>query len=271
MATRTSPLISAEALRELLDNVTVLDVRYRMGGPGGLDEYARGHLPGASYVDLDGDLAAPVRADRVGGRHPLPDPGVFTAAMRRAGVRQDRAVVVYDDWSARAAGRAWWLLRDAGHGDVRVLDGGLVAWVNAGHALETGVVDVVPGDFTAAPGSLPTVDAAGLPAFAGTVVDARAAERFRGENETVDPVAGHVPGAINIPTDAHLNPDGTFRSAVELAELYPAGEVACYCGSGVTANHGLLALAIQGREGTLYPGSWSDWVSDPSRPVETGS
>jgi len=263
-------LISAAELHDVLDMVTLLDVRYRMGGPGGLGEYLGSHIPGASYVDLDTDLAGPPRADGVGGRHPLPDPGVFEAAMRRAGVRTQRPVVVYDDWAARAAGRAWWLLRDAGHRDVRVLDGGFAAWQATGLPVEAGSVDTEPGDFSAAPGFLPRVDAAGLAGFAGAVVDARAPERYRGEVEPVDPVAGHVPGAVNLPTDANLDPDGTFRGAAELAALYPAGDVACYCGSGVTANHGLLALAVQGREGVLYPGSWSDWVSDPARPVATG-
>ena len=265
-----SPLISTTQLHDSLDEVSVLDVRYRMGGPTGVEEYARGHVPGAAYVDLDTDLAGPVRPGSVGGRHPLPDPAVFEAAMRRAGVRRDRPVVVYDDWAARAAGRAWWLLRDAGHPDVRVLDGGLSAWLAAGYAVETGIASVERGDFAAMPGALPHIDADSLLAFGGTVIDARAPQRYRGEVEPVDPVAGHVPGAVNVPTDANLGADGTFRSTAELAKLYPAGEVVCYCGSGVTATHDLIALAIQGREGLLYPGSWSDWVSDPSRPVTTG-
>lgn len=270
MASTGSPLTTAKQLHDSLGRVSVLDVRYRMGGPTGAAAYARRHVPGAAYVDLDTDLAGPVRPDGVGGRHPLPDPAVFEAAMRRAGVRRDRPVVVYDDWAARAAGRAWWLLRDAGHDDVRVLDGGLGAWLAAGYGAETGTAAVEPGDFVATPGALPRIDADSLLAFGGTIVDARAPQRYRGELEPVDPVAGHVPGAVNVPTDANLGADGIFRSAAELAELYPAGEVVCYCGSGVTANHALLALAIQGREGVLYPGSWSDWVSDPRRPVVTG-
>jgi thiosulfate/3-mercaptopyruvate sulfurtransferase len=269
MATTKSPLITARQLHDSLDRVSVLDVRYRMGGPTGAAEYTRGHVPGAAYVDLDTDLAGPVRPDGSGGRHPLPDPAVFEAAMRRAGVRQGLPVVVYDDWAARAAGRAWWLLRDAGHPEVRVLDGGLSAWLAAGYAVEAGTATVEPGDFAAMPGALPCIDADSLLAFDGAIVDARAAQRYRGEVEPVDPVAGHLPGAVNVPTEANLGADGTFRSAAELAQLYPAGEVVCYCGSGVTANHALLALAIQGREGVLYPGSWSDWISDPSRPVVT--
>ncbi len=270
MTTGLSPLVNAAELHDLLGTVTLLDVRYRMGGPGGPGEYALGHVPGAAYVDLDTDLAAPVRPDRVGGRHPLPDPAAFEAAMRRAGVRRERPVVVYDDWAARAAGRAWWLLRDAGHPDVRVLDGGFAAWRAAGYAVETGLASPYPGDFTATPGLLPRVEADALLAFGASIVDARAPERYRGETEPVDPVAGHVPGAVNVPTDANLDPDGSFRTPAELAALYPEGPVVAYCGSGVTANHALLALAVLGREGVLYPGSWSDWVSDPERPVATG-
>lgn len=264
-----SPLISAAELREALGTVTILDVRYRLGGPSGPEEYAAGHIPGAAYIDLDGALAAPVRDDRVGGRHPLPAPDTFEAAMRAAGVRGDRGVVVYDDWAGRAAGRAWWLLRDAGHADVRVLDGGYSAWVAADGPVETGSATVVAGDFAARPGMLPRVDASSVASFAGAVVDARAPERFRGDVEPIDPAAGHIPGALNVPTDANLRADGTFRTPGELAALYPEGEIACYCGSGVTACHDILALAVAGRSAVLYPGSWSDWVSDPGRPVAT--
>ena len=271
----TSPLIDATRLRELLarpdrGGVTVLDVRYRLGGPPGAEEFARGHVPGSSYVDLDTALAAPVRGDRVGGRHPLPDADVFVSAMRKAGVSSERPVVVLDDWQGRAAGRAWWLLRDHGHPDVRVLDGGWSAWLVAGGEVETGSSDVVAGDFDGRPGHLPRVEADELLDFEGTIVDAREGERFRGEVEPVDPVAGHVPGAVNAPTSANLTPAGTFRPASELAGLYPEGPVAVYCGSGVTATHDLLALAVLGREGVLYPGSWSDWVSDETRPTATG-
>ena len=273
-----SPLISAAELQALLHAktraVTLLDVRYRMGGPGGPDEYAAGHLPGAAYVDLDADLASPPGA---GGRHPLPEPAVFEAAMHRAGVRGDRPVVVYDDWSALAAGRAWWLLRFHGHGDVRVLDGGLAAWVAEGGELATGEVHPEPGDFTVSgEAGMPVVEADEVLAV-DVLVDARAAERYRGEVEPIDPVAGHIPGAVNVPTARNLTPDGRFRPADELRATYagvgavPGAEVAAYCGSGVTAVHDLLALEVAGVRAALYPGSWSGWITDPERPVESGA
>ena len=268
-APRSSPLISAAELRAALGGVTVLDVRYRTGGPGGPAEFEAGHVPGASYVDLDADLAAPPGP---GGRHPLPATPAFEAAMRRAGVRDDRPVVVYDDWGARAAGRAWWLLRFHGHRDVRVLDGAWPAWLTAGGEVETGPVAAEPGDFTARPGQLPVVDVEDVTDVT-VLVDARDPERFRGETEPVDPVAGHIPGAVNVPTTTNLRVDGTFRSADQLRALYAAAgvtgddDVAAYCGSGVTATHDVLALELAGIRAALYPGSWSEWVADPRRPV----
>ena len=279
------PLISVTELSELLGRVSVLDVRYRMGGPPGPDEYAAGHVPGAAYVDLDTALAAPPGPR---GRHPLPELEVFQAAMRAAGVSGARPAVVYDDWQGRAAARCWWLLRWAGHPDVRVLDGGWAAWVAAEGEVSTSLdrqevaldrQEVAlerqeAGDFTARPGQLPTVevdDVLGL-AERGVLVDARNPERYRGEVEPVDPVAGHIPGAVNVPTGANLRDDGTFKSAEELREVYAGTdgrEVAAYCGSGVTAAHDLLAMAVAGIDGALYPGSWSEWVADPDRPVST--
>jgi thiosulfate/3-mercaptopyruvate sulfurtransferase len=269
---QAGPLISAAELAERLDEVTVLDVRYRMGGPPGAEEHAAGHVPGAAYVDLDTALAAPPGPR---GRHPLPAPEDFEAAMRAAGVSGDRPVVVHDDWQGRAAARCWWLLRWAGHDDVRVLDGGWSAWVATGGEVSTALEEPEPGDFTARPGQRPTIEADEVLAFAEqhVLIDARNPERFRGEVEPVDPVAGHVPGAVNVPTGANLRDDGTFRSADELREVYSVaegGQVAAYCGSGVTAAHDLLALEVAGIEGVLYPGSWSEWVADPERPVETG-
>ncbi len=270
----TSPLISAAELRDRLPEVTVLDVRYRMGGPPGRREYDAGHVPLAVYVDLDTDLAGPPGAR---GRHPLPEPEVFGAAMRRAGVRADRPVVVYDDWAGHAAGRAWWLLRHHGHRDVRVLDGGWSAWREEGGPVQASTPRVPEGDFVPGPGVLPVVEADRL-LEVPVVVDARAAERYRGEVEPVDPVAGHVPGAVNVPTSTNLGADGRFRSPEQLRALYEAAgvptdasrEVAVYCGSGVTATHDLIALELLGVTATLYPGSWSEWVADPERPVETG-
>ena len=267
-----TPLISAAELNEASDDVTLLDVRYRMGGPPGEPEYAAGHIPGAVYVDLERVLAAPAGS---GGRHPLPDLGVFQAAMRRAGVCNDRPVVTYDDWAGHAAGRAWWLLRFHGHPDVRVLDGGLSAWAAKGLALDTDVVDAEPGDFEARPGAMPVVEADEV-LDVPVLVDARATERYRGEVEPIDPVAGHIPGAVNVPTTTNLRADGRFRSAEELRALYAAAgvtgedDVAAYCGSGVTATHDIIALEVAGISAALYPGSWSGWIADPDRPVERG-
>jgi thiosulfate/3-mercaptopyruvate sulfurtransferase len=225
------------------------------------------------YVDLDTALAGPPGQGR--GRHPLPDVAVFEAAMRAAGVSADRPVVVYDDWAGRAAARAWWLLRYHGHPDVRVLDGGWSAWFQGGGDVSDEVPEPVPGDFTARPGGLPVVDASTV-LGAGVVVDARAGERYRGETEPLDPVAGHLPGAVNVPTEANLDADGRFLGADRLREVYAAvgavagADVAAYCGSGVTAAHDVLAMEVAGVLAALYPGSWSEWVSDRSRPVETG-
>ena len=266
------PLISGDELRGRLGEVTVLDVRYRLGGPGGPAVFAAGHVPGSSYVDLDADLA-----DRPGerGRHPLPEVAVFEAAMRRAGVSDDRPVVVYDDWEGRAAARAWWLLRFHGHADVRVLDGGWSVWVAEGGPVSTAEDTSRRGDFTAQPGGMPVVLADAV-LTVPVLVDARAGERYRGEVEPIDPVAGHVPGAVNVPTTENVGPDGRFRPPGELAEVYAAvgatagTEVAAYCGSGVTAAHDVLAMEVAGVRAALYPGSWSEWVTDPARPVAAG-
>ena len=266
----TNPLVSCEELGTLLGSVSVLDVRYRLEEPDGLPAFTAGHVPGAAYVDLDRDLSGtPGR----GGRHPLPDQERFGAAMRSAGVSATRPVVVYDDWGGRTAARCWWLLRHHGHDDVRVLDGGWSAWRAAGGEVETGRPAVAPGDFIPGPGRLQLLAAEDVLAFPGVLVDARASERFRGEEEPVDPVAGHIPGAVNVPTEANLAEDGRFLPPGELHAIYApleGREVAAYCGSGVTACHDLLALAVLGVEGALYPGSWSEWVTDPQRPVARG-
>ncbi|WP_408895602.1 sulfurtransferase [Nocardioides sp. R1-1] len=265
-----SGLIGVDELRSVRGQASVLDVRYRMGAPAGPAEYAAGHIPGAGYVDLDTDLAG---APGERGRHPLPDVADFEAAMRRVGVRRDRPVVVYDDWAGHAAARCWWLLRFHGHPDVRVLDGGWSAWRDGGGEVETGDgAPVRPGDFSAVPGGLPVVGA-DRARDAGVLVDARAAERYRGEVEPIDPVAGHIPGAVNVPTSRNLDASGRFRAPAELAATYaevgavPGADVAVYCGSGVTAAHDVLALELAGVTAALYPGSWSEWVVDPARPV----
>jgi thiosulfate/3-mercaptopyruvate sulfurtransferase len=254
----------------------ILDVRWRLGGPPGLDSYRQGHLPGAVFVDLDRDLAGP---PGVAGRHPLPRTAAFQAAMRAAGVGQDRHVVVYDDRDSTIAARAWWTLRYYGHPRVRVLDGGYRGWLSAGLPVTTAEPAPAPGDFTARPGHMPVLDAdaAGAMARSGLLLDARAGERYRGEKEPVDPVAGHIPGAVSAPTLGNLGADGTFRDAAELAARFsalgarPDREVGAYCGSGVTAAHEILALALAGVPAALYVGSWSNWVADPGRPVATGS
>ncbi|WP_327590284.1 sulfurtransferase [Nonomuraea sp. NBC_00507] len=269
-----SPLISPDGLAALGD-VALLDVRWRLGGPPGIELYREGHIPGAVYCDLDTDLAAPPGA---GGRHPLPAPDAFQSAMRRLGVGEDRPVVVYDDVGSTVAARAWWALRYFGHHDVRVLDGGLSAWSAAGLPTTKEAPAVKEGDFTARPGGMPVLTAGGAADVAaeGVLLDARAAERYRGEVEPVDPVAGHVPGAVSAPTTENVGPDGRFLDAAVLrarfAELGVGDGVraGAYCGSGVTAAHEVLALEVAGLPAALYVGSWSNWVADPSRPVATG-
>jgi thiosulfate/3-mercaptopyruvate sulfurtransferase len=271
----TSPLIATTELREIVGRATILDVRYRTGGRSGPGEYTLGHVPGAAYVDLDTELAAPPGP---GGRHPLPETAAFEAAMRRAGVTHGRPVVVYDDWTGLAAGRAWWLLRFHGLHDVRVLDGGWSAWVADGGEVERGIHVNDAGDFTAVPGQLPVVEADRV-LDVPVLVDARAPERYRGESEPIDPVAGRVPGAVNVPTGTNLQADGRFRPPEQLKELYEAAgvptdgsrEIAVYCGSGVTAVHDILALETIGVPAALYPGSWSGWITDPTRPVARGT
>ena len=259
-----------------LRRLTVLDVRWRLGGPPGRELYAAGHIPGAAFVDLDRDLAGPPGA---GGRHPLPATGDFERAMRRAGVTDGRPVVVYDDADSTAAARAWWLLRYFGHQSVRVLDGGFRAWTAAGQpAGPAAYFHGAAGDFTARPGQLDLLDAGGAASLArsGLLLDARAGDRYRGETEPIDPVAGHIPAAVSAPTSENVNSDGKFRPTAELAARFRAlgatGErpVGAYCGSGVTAAHEVLALALAGIPAALYVGSWSDWITDPSRPVATG-
>jgi thiosulfate/3-mercaptopyruvate sulfurtransferase len=281
---RADVLITVPELAGLLAtaaNPTLLDVRWRLGGPAGRQLYEAGHIPGAVFVDLDGDLAA---APGPGGRHPMPATADFEAAMRLAGVSDGRPVVVYDDADATAAARAWWLLRYFGHVSVRVLDGGFRAWTAAGRPVEPGApgggassppATAAPGDFTARPGHLGLLDADGAAALArsGLLLDARSAERYRGEAEHVDPVAGHIPGAVSAPTTENVNADGTFKSKTDLAARFTAlgatGDhpVAAYCGSGVTAAHEVLALTAAGLPAALYIGSWSNWITDPTRPV----
>ena len=282
-----SPLIGVTEVATALaagDPPVLLDVRWRLGGPPGIESYRAGHLPGAVYVDMDSQLAGPPGD---GWRHPLPEAADFESAMRGAGVQGSSEVVVYDDGDATIAARAWWMLRYYGHPRVRVLNGGLRAWVAAGLPVSTQSVGAEPGDFTARPGGLPMLDTAGAAEVArsGTLLDARAPARYRGETEPVDRVAGHIPGALSAPTAENVAPTGLFRSLDELRARFaslgidPAGadlhdssepQVGVYCGSGVIAAHQVLALALAGIPAGLYVGSWSAWIADPGRPVATG-
>ncbi|MFJ6937984.1 sulfurtransferase [Streptomyces sp. NPDC101132] len=273
-----NPIISASELLAATAGPArpvLLDVRWQLGGPDLRAEYEAGHVPGAVYVDLDRELAGPPGA---GGRHPLPDPEAFGAVMRRAGVGRETPVVVYDGGLGWAAARAWWLLRWTGHEDVRVLDGGLGAWVAAGGALSAEIPSPAEGDFKPSPGAVGLLDAEGAAelARAGVLLDARAGERYRGDVEPIDPVGGHIPGALSAPTTDNVGDDRRFLPAPELAARFSAlgadgaRPVGVYCGSGVSGAHEVLALAVAGVPAALYAGSWSEWCSDPSRPVATG-
>jgi thiosulfate/3-mercaptopyruvate sulfurtransferase len=260
----------------------LLDTRWSLVGPPARSVYAEGHVPGAVFVDLDADLAAP---PGVGGRHPLPEPSAFAAAMRRAGVTFDRPVVVMDGREGSQAARMWWLLRHHGHDDVRLLDGGLAAWVAAGGDVATGDAGSPYGDdgtadgvrFTASVARLPVLDASGAAQVArdGVLLDARAEARYLGQTEPIDPVAGHIPGAVTMPTLDLVDEEGRFLRADVLRVLFarvdarPGSLVGVYCGSGVTASHEVLALAEAGIEAARYAGSWSDWITDPTRPIAT--
>ncbi|MEU0541012.1 sulfurtransferase [Nocardia sp. NPDC005978] len=269
-------MISAEELRERLgggdSRVRLLDVRWALGDPDGPQHYLNGHIPGAVFVDLETELAAPPSPAR--GRHPMPEIGHLQKCARSWGVRTGDTVVVYDATGGMAAARAWWLLRWAGVPEVLILDGGLPAWERAGGAPATGEEpDPAPGDVVLNPGAMPMIDADAAAGWSGLLLDARAGERYRGEVEPIDPRAGHIPGAVSAPTAENLTPEGHFKSADELRSRFTelgAGPVAVYCGSGVTAAHQVAALAVAGIDAALYPGSWSQWSHDPKRPVATG-
>lgn len=288
-----SILISAAALAERLERqvadasgrdaasaprLVVLDVRWSLAVPDGRPAYRAGHIPGAVYVDLDTELADHSAIGQ--GRHPLPGEAAFTEAMRSWGLRDGDEVVVVDDLGNQSAARAWWLLRHAGLDGVRMLDGGLAAWRAAGLPFEQGEVEPVRGDATARFGGMPVIDideAAGFAVDGGVLLDARAAERYRGEVEPIDPRAGHIPGAVSAPSGGNLDVDGRFLAPEQLRERFTAlgvaggRPVAAYCGSGVTAAHEVAALALAGFDAALYPGSWSQWSNDETRPVATGA
>jgi len=248
-----------------------VDCRFVLGQPGrGRTAYEESHIAGAVYADLDTDLSGPVVPGRTG-RHPLPDEEVFEEVAGLLGIGPETQVVAYDERSgAMAAARLWWLLRWAGHDEVAVLDGGLDGWRAVGLPLASGVEERPPTVFTGRYRESMTVNADALDGK--VLVDCRTSDRYRGENETVDPVAGHIPGAVSLPFTDNVAPVGTFLPPEELQERF-AGvtEPVFYCGSGVTAAHNVLAYAHAGL-GTagLYPGSWSEWITDPDRPVELG-
>jgi thiosulfate/3-mercaptopyruvate sulfurtransferase len=271
-------LISVAELQQRLAagaRTVLLDVRWVLGDPHGRRHYLAGHIPGAVFVDLGTELAG--HGDPRDGRHPLPAEADFQVSVRRWGIHSGDTVVAYDDAGATAAARAWWLLGHAGIDHVHLLDGGLAAWRAAHLALAQGEEQAEPGDAVVHFGARATVDTDGAANWPGILLDARAGERYRGEAEPVDPRAGHIPGAVSAPTAENLAADATFLPAAELRARFAAlgvaggGEVAVYCGSGVTAAHQIAALEIAGFTAALYPGSWSAWSNRPERPVATGA
>lgn len=272
-------LIDVEALAALEGAALILDCRFNLADTAaGERAYAESHLPGALYAHLDRDLSSPIRAQS--GRHPLPDPAWLYAKLVAAGLTAKRQVVVYDDAGGATAARAWWLLRWLGHGAVAVLDGGWQAWVEAGQALESDRAQRLSADqpIPVTTDGAQLIEVQALASAEVLLVDARAAERYRGEVEPIDAIAGHVPGAINAPLTDNLQ-GGRFLAPERLRERWSAllagrdaGSVVHMCGSGVTACHNLLAMEHAGLAGSrLYAGSWSEWIRDPKRPLATGS
>ncbi|WP_442776440.1 sulfurtransferase [Sphaerotilus montanus] len=282
MTTLPTPLIRADELRALAGAVCVLDARFDLARPdAGAEAFLAGHIPGAQYVHLDCDLSAKGDVPALcGGRHPLPTREHFAATVARLGITPATPVVVCDAQGGMFAARVWWMLRWIGHTAVAVLDGGVAAWTAAGGTLETGAArSPVPASaYPLSPEAgqrVITADALQAQLGRVTLIDARAPERYRGDVEPLDPVAGHIPGALNRPFSANLGVDGRFHAPETLraafTPLLGAGEVVHQCGSGVTACHNLLAMEIAGLPAaTLYAGSWSEWCRDGRRPVARG-
>jgi thiosulfate/3-mercaptopyruvate sulfurtransferase len=281
-------LIDVDSLRKLLGEpqLAIVDCRFDLMNPdAGRQAYLRAHIPGARYADLNRDLSAPIAAHT--GRHPLPTPDSFAARLEALGIGNDTRVVAYDDANGSIAARLWWMLRWMGHGAVAVLDGGFKAWTAAGGALQSGAAEPAQ----TRPGThrfIPRIDADSVVGTAALeralrdpqalLVDARAQERYAGTVEPIDPVAGHIPGAVNHPFTANLDAEGRFLPAAELKRRWQerlAGrepeQLIAMCGSGVTACHNLLSLEVAGLSaGKLYAGSWSEWIRDPRRPTARG-
>jgi thiosulfate/3-mercaptopyruvate sulfurtransferase len=268
------PLISCDDLADRLEDpgVRICDVRWYLADHDqGRREYAAGHLPGAVFVDVETVLTAPEGP----GRHPLPHPAEFTAALGRLGITPNTEVLAYDDSGGSIAARLWWMLRSIGHTGVRVLDGGYAAWIAAGHPVTNQIPEFPETTYPPVAAWTGAVDAEQVALAIGhrPIVDARAAERYRGEIEPIDPRAGHIPTAVNLPHLDNLAPDGHHLPPATLRRRFAAvgDRPIVYCGSGVTACHDLLAMAVAGIDGAiLYEGSWSDWCSDPERPMATG-
>ena len=243
--------------------------------------YAESHIPGAHFVHLDEDLSASKTGHN--GRHPLPEPERVARRMGELGIGNDSQVIAYDASGGYYAARMWWMLRWLGHESAAVLDGGWNAWLSAPHSITNQIPEIEAAHFRARPRTDLARDASSVAASLGKsgplLLDARSPDRFRGENETLDPVAGHIPGAVNRFFKLNLDAAGDFKPPAALRQDFEAilgdvapSEVVHYCGSGVTACHNLLAMEIAGLPGSrLYPGSWSEWVADPSRPVATGA
>lgn len=258
----------------------IIDVRHQLADVAcGERDYAAGHIPGAHFLHCDRDLSGAMNGRN--GRHPLPDPQRLAARFGALGIGPETQVVVYDDSQGMIAGRLWWLLRWLGHERVAVLDGGLQAWLAAGGSLTGEVPQSAATSFVARPSDA-VVDVDHVRAFLETsrlhLIDARSPDRFRGENETIDPVGGHIPGAVNRFFRDNLQADGRFKPAAELRDEWLAvlagrapEQVVHQCGSGVSACHNILAMELAGLPGSrLYAGSWSEWCADPERPVAVG-
>jgi len=272
-------LVAVDRLRDELSDggpVRLLDVRWRLNEPEGRPAYLDGHLPGAVYVDLERELARPGRPED--GRYPLPDPSDLEVAARRWGLREGDRVVVYDDNEGVAAARAWWVLRNHGV-DVRVLDGGFRGWVHAGLRLARGDHAVGAGDIGIGRAAAPvaTIEDAALAPRLGFLVDVRAPQHYRGQVGGTEPGAGHIPGAVNIPTVTHIGPDGRLhspdriRAALAGWGIEPGSDVVLYCNNAVAPTHSALAFALAGVDTRVYVGAWSQWSRSAGRPIATGA